>query len=244
MPDSSRPVFWGMLALAVALVVAAAIGADALRDVKRAGDTIDVKGSARLRVASDHVVWRGSIDFFAVDLGAGMRNLVAHRGRVAGWLAAQGLADSLVAWRPPTQWAQMERGEQGQPTGRVLGYQLRQEFAVRGRDLDRVERAAAGVETLMLEGLPLQPQPLEYTYTRLDEARVALMGRATEDARQRAQQIAEAAGGAIGPIRSARMGVIQVVAPQSTNVSSMGVYDTTTRDKDVVAVVQAIFGVE
>ena len=49
------------------------------------------------------------------------------------------------------------------------------------------------------------------------------------------------AGSVVGEVRSAHMGVLQVVAPNSTDTSGEGMYDTGTIDKDVTAVVNLVF---
>jgi uncharacterized protein len=57
----------------------------------------------------------------------------------------------------------------------------------------------------------------------------------------RARALVETTGGRIGRLRSVDVGVFQVTAPNSTQVSDYGVYDTSTLDKDVIAVVNASF---
>ena len=50
-------------------------------------------------------------------------------------------------------------------------------------------------------------------------------------------------GGKLGAVRSASLGVYQVVPRNSTEISDYGVNDTTSRDKDVYAVVSVTFRV-
>ena len=69
------------------------------------------------------------------------------------------------------------------------------------------------------------------------------MAAASADARLRADNIASATGAALGELRDARMGVLQITRPLSTEVSSWGIYDTDTIEKDVRAVVTATFGI-
>ena len=45
------------------------------------------------------------------------------------------------------------------------------------------------------------------------------------------------AGCRVGEVRTARMGVLQVTQPDSTETTGGGVYDTSTIEKDVCAVV-------
>ena len=71
-----------------------------------------------------------------------------------------------------------------------------------------------------------------------------MIGEASKDARQRADQIVTHAGCSIGEVRVARMGVLQITRPECTEVSSSGIYDTSTIDKDVNSVVSLTFALE
>ncbi len=235
--------FWGMAALAAAIVIASVIGAGALRDVKRAGDQIAVTGSARMRVTSDFAVWRCSVAGSGATAAEATSALTRDRARLSEFLIGSGVGNDAVTLQPLYVNGVNQYDAQGRDTGRVLRWDANQMVEVRSADVSLVAGLAGGVEKLMLDGARLSPMSPEYLYTKLDEARVALMSEATKDALARAEQIAGAAGGRIGPIRDARMGVIQVVAPNSTNVSDYGMYDTSTRDKDVVAVVKVSFAV-
>jgi len=56
--------------------------------------------------------------------------------------------------------------------------------------------------------------------------------KATEDARIRAEKIAEFSGGKLGELASARMGVFQITGQNSNeNYSWGGTYNTTSRKK-------------
>jgi hypothetical protein len=55
--------------------------------------------------------------------------------------------------------------------------------------------------------------------------------------------IVKATGASLGKLRGVDVGVFQVTSPNSTQVEDYGVYDTSTVDKDVTAVVNVTFGV-
>jgi len=73
---------------------------------------------------------------------------------------------------------------------------------------------------------------------------IKLLGEASQDARKRADEIVKNAGGSVGEVRSAQMGVLQITEPNSTEVSGTGRYDTSTIEKDISAVVTVTFGVQ
>ncbi len=71
-----------------------------------------------------------------------------------------------------------------------------------------------------------------------------MLGAATENAKQRAANMAKATGNRIGAIRSAKMGVFQITPVNSNEVADSGVNDTSSWEKKVTAVVSATFGIE
>jgi uncharacterized protein len=75
----------------------------------------------------------------------------------------------------------------------------------------------------------------------LPSLRPSLLAEATRDAQQRARVLTGATGAHLGKLRAVNVGVFQVTSPNSTQVSDLGTYDTTTLQKDVTAVVNVTF---
>ncbi len=94
---------------------------------------------------------------------------------------------------------------------------------------------------LLAQGIPLSAQPLQYVYTKLASLRPKLLEEATKDAQRRGEVLVGATGGTLGGLRGVNVGVFQVTSPNSTEVSDYGVYDTSTLQKDVTAVVNVTF---
>jgi hypothetical protein len=87
-------------------------------------------------------------------------------------------------------------------------------------------------------------QPPQYLYTQLSQLRVEMVAEATKDAQARAEAIAKSTGNTVGSIRSAKTGVFQITSRNSTDVSDYGIYDTSSLEKDITAVVSVQFGME
>ena len=87
----------------------------------------------------------------------------------------------------------------------------------------------------------LSPQQPEYYISKLPALRVSLLGRAIADARARASEIAKSGSTAVGALKSASSGVVQVMAPNSTNVEDYGSYDTSTIQKQVMVSARVTF---
>ncbi len=229
--------------LAAAVVIAAAIGALAVRSIKRAGDEITVTGSATRPIRSDLAVWRIDIVAQRPEQIAATNQARSGAAATRAWLQRAGFPDSAITTRAPSTFAQDE-WINGNRTGRVLGYQVTIQVEVRSPDVDRIAELASDLTPLLDQGVPAVAQAPEYLYAQLPSIRGPLLADATRDARARAEEIVNAAGAAVGRIKAVRVGVFQVRKRQSTDVSDYGMYDTSDRDKDVTGVIRVTFAIE
>lgn len=71
--------------------------------------------------------------------------------------------------------------------------------------------------------------------------RPRLLKLATEDAKVKAESMASSTGRSIGSLRAGRMGVVQVLAKNSVDVSDYGSYDLSSPEKDVFVTVNVTF---
>ncbi len=97
---------------------------------------------------------------------------------------------------------------------------------------------------LLERGIGVSAGSLQYVSTELTEAKLDALAAATEDARRRAEILVKGLGGKLGPMRSTSLGVYQITPRDSTDVSDYGINDTSSREKDVNAVVTATFAVK
>ena len=68
-----------------------------------------------------------------------------------------------------------------------------------------------------------------------------MLAAAAKDARARAENIVEPAGGTLGSLIGADMGVININPPNSRSSSWDGNNDTITVEKDIITIVHATF---
>ena len=128
--------------------------------------------------------------------------------------------------------------------GRVTGYKLTRSFEVRSSRVGAIATLVEESRKLLAQGVPLQAQSPQYVYTKLADLRPNLLADATKDALARAKVLVDATGGKLGGLRDVNVGVFQITAPNSTEVSDYGVYDTSTLRKDVTAVVNVTFALK
>jgi len=129
-------------------------------------------------------------------------------------------------------------------TQNIIGYNVRREIRVEDRDTYKIDKLANETSKFIDLGLVPEYQRTEYFYTKLSELRPELFAAATEDARIRAEAIAKGSGLKVGAPLSAKTGVIQILPPNSTDVSDYGAYDLSTKEKEISATVSITFGLE
>jgi len=231
------------LCLAIGLVTAAAIVSSSLERIKLAGDKITVKGYAEEKVVSDAGTWRATVTVRAPDLQSGYRRLEADTERVMAMLGKVVGDSAAVSTAPINARPQYEIGPGGMQTGRIVGYELDRNFELSSGDVALIGKVAAQASSLISEGVNINSWPPQYFYNDLNAVKVRLIGAATRDAQQRAEQFASGSGVTVGALRSASQGVFQITRPNSTETADYGSYDTGTVEKVVKAVVTVEYAV-
>ena len=233
--------FLGLLSIGVAVVVTAKIVAGTIHDARHIHDTISVTGSARKPISSDLVRWSLTVSHEAPTAATAARRLRGQVAAVRTFLVNQGIPSNEIA--PEVVASE----EQVTPLGkhrRKISYRVSQGLDVSTRKLDVVERAATQVGGLIAQGIDVSAGSPAYISTELTNAKLDALAAATEDARKRAEILVKGLGGKLGPMRRTQLGVYQITPRDSTEVSDYGINDTTSREKDVNAVVTATFAVK
>jgi uncharacterized protein len=230
------PLFAGLTLLALAIVIGSLAIAGGIRDRNR-NDVITVTGSAKKRISSDYVVWDFTVTSQQVSPAAAAKELDGWTTRIRAFLDGAGVQPGELSVQPIA--TESVSGSSG--GGKIVGYRLTRSFEVRSPRVTEIAGVAEHSSSLLSAGIPLTVQPLQYVYTKLPSLRPALLAEATRDAQQRARVLTAATGAHLGKLRGVDVGVFQVTSPNSTQVSDYGTYDTSTRDKDVTAVVNVTF---
>jgi hypothetical protein len=228
------PLLAGLLALALALGLGCVQIADGIRNRNGNQNVIVVTGSAKQRVSSDYAIWTASVTSQQPTPAAAARELAGLTDRVRSFLSEQGVGPAETTIAPISIAAMRKRGK-------VVAYRLDRRFVIRSARVQAITRLAEESSALLQSGIPLAAAPVQYLYTNLPLLRPQLLAEAAHDAQQRAKALVGATGGHLGGLRGVDVGVFQVTSPNSTEVSDYGVYDTSTREKDVTAVVNATF---
>lgn len=210
----------------------------------RSGDNLmEVTGSARVKVSSDLVKWTGSFNrtVFETDLRTGYQQMAKDLLAVNSFLREEGINESDVI---VSQIYLQETYAYDPSFQRPKEYNLRQSVELQSPDIEKITGIAKNTQQLINAGVVFSTDSLEYYYTKLGDARLNLLGDAVKDAQKRAEVLAGSGGRRIGSLKTASMGVVQVLPVNSTEVSDYGTYDTAHIEKEIMVTVRAIFHIK
>ncbi len=232
------------VALAIGLVLSSIIFGWFFAKSKQTDEAITVTGSAKKRIKSDLVLWNAGVTYQALTLADAYRQLSESIPRVKQYLISKGIAENQITISSISTTTLKRQDANGAETAEITGYSLRQQLEVRSNDVDKIAQIAREATELINQGILIESNAPQYFYTQLGDLKIEMLGEAAKDAKIRAEKIAASTGNKIGTVRSARMGVLQITAADSTEVSDAGISDTSSIDKDMTAVVNIGFAVE
>jgi hypothetical protein len=230
--------------LALGLIIASLIIANTWRKVSRNNVTITVTGSSQKDIRSDLAIWSGSYQAGSTSLTDAYSKLKDNTNTVRDYLKSKGITDDKMKFSPVQTTTQYVMNEKGYATTQVSGYRLSQTVTIESGDVDMVDKLSRDASELIYKGIDFNSEPPEFLYTKLSDLKIEMIGLASQDAKARAEQIAKSTGDKVGEVRSSRMGVIQINAKNSTDVSDYGINDTSSLEKTIRAVVTVSFSVD
>ena len=132
----------------------------------------------------------------------------------------------------------------GVNTNEIAYYQLSQPIVIKSNDVNKIKDVSLDITSLMENGIDINVRNTNYSYSKLSDLKVDLLNKATQDAKQRASAMLKSTNNKVGKIESVRMGVFQITPVDSTDVSDMGINDTSTIEKKITAVSNVTFKVK
>ncbi|HEV7643882.1 MAG TPA: SIMPL domain-containing protein [Pyrinomonadaceae bacterium] len=231
------------LALAVGLVLSSIVLGWAYTSKRSGDEAVTVTGSAKKRIKSDIVMWSAGVSHQASTLAEAYKVLTENVPRIKQYLLGKGIPEDQITISSISTTALHGRDAEGNENSEITGYSLQQYVEVKSPDVERIGSIAREATELLNQGILIESSAPRYYYTQLGDLKVEMLGEAAKDAKTRAEQIASSTGNKIGAVRSAKMGVMQITAADSTDVSDSGISDTSSVYKDITAVVNISFAV-
>jgi hypothetical protein len=235
------------LVIGLAIVVTSGVLGKSLVEafrIKHQEKRITVTGSATRRIRSDLIVWRASVRSQNPELTAAYKKLSADVPTVVDFIKAHGIGEKQITVEAASINEVHPRTEQGVENEAVIAaYLADQNIVIESTDIPKVEQISREATQLLDKGVYVQSAPPLYIYTKLAPLKIQMLAEASKDARLRAEQIAINTNSSLGKLITGRMGVMQVNEKFSSEVSAEGNNDKTTLEKEVLAVVTAVFEV-
>ena len=233
------------ICIAVATITASLILSQGiLKVIKFNNQVISVTGSAQKNIQSDYIIWTCSFSRREPALSDAYKKLGEDLKKVSGYLQSQGIQASEMTVSQITSDKVFKKSKEGKDTNEIEAYELVQAIEIRSNNVAVVDVVSRGSTQLINEGIIFVSFAPSYFYTKLDELKIEMLAKATENAKARADNMVKATGNRIGFMRSAKMGVFQITPVTSTDVSDYGINDTSSFEKKVMAVVNVGFAIE
>lgn len=235
-----RPLVLPALLLGISLILGLAIvGTDIA--ARGQNNTITVTGSTSQNVKADEATWAIDVrrDAYEGEVSSASSQVSRDGKAVMQYFAAQHLASSTVI-ASVVSTNENYSSDKSTPTN----YTISETITMTTSDVDAVDSLShdiSGLNAVVSSGTVLSAEQPQYYVSALAALRVSLLGAAIKDAKARAVQIAQSGGSTVGALSSAASGVVQVLAPNSTNVEDYGEYDTSTVQKEVMVTAHATF---
>lgn len=240
MENNKNHLVFGLI-LGLSLIISAGIGAFTFYKL-RSSESITSTGSAKKAVTSDKAKWTANItrQVTLSTLKGGYTKLETDLKEVKAFLLSNGIKEESIVISPIV----MNEVYEQYPSADKK-YTLFQNIEINETDVKKIDNLSKNTTTLIVDkGVLFSTNSVEYFYSKLPEARIELLATAVEDSKARASELARAGGKRISYLKSASSGVVQVMSPNSVEVSDYGVYDTSKIEKEVFVTVKATFEIK
>ncbi len=203
----------GVALIIVALILSVGIAAcgyfvsRTLYNAKVAVNTAEAKGLAERIVPADQAAW--SVGFSVSgkskdEVPALYRQAEEQQKQILDILRQAGFPENEIRADILNYSFREYRNENQEVVDEI--HRIGGTILVRTPQVERVDPARAEVNKLLAQGLDISNHPPNYSFTKLNEIKPAMLKEAAQNARIAASEFAENAGAKVGKIRSASQG--------------------------------------
>ena len=211
--------------IALAIIATALIGSDAFKSRNTNKNSISVTGLGSESFVSDLIVWSGSFAKRNYSLKQAYSELEKDKQVIQDYMLDEGLKRSNLIFSAVDINKEFKNiyDEKGNYKGQeFVGYRLTQEVEIESKQVEKVEGISRNISELINRGIEFDSKSPRYYYTGLAELKLKMISAATKDANNRAKNIAKNAESKVGKLKTAKMGVFQIVGQNSSESYSWG----------------------
>lgn len=234
----------------ICAVVCVALAVGGLTSYKESSGSggITATGSASMDFTSDLIVWRGSFSASGMTTQEAYGEIKRNSEIVKKYLSDNGVTeDEMIFYSVSIQ--QKYRyiyDDDGYIVDEVPdGYDLSQNVSVTSGDIEKIEKVSRDITTLIESGVEFFSDEPEYYYTKLDELKLEMIAKATENAKARIDLMTENSGSHVGKLLNASLGVFQITARNSDSeeYSYGGTFNTSSKEKTASVTVKLNYSI-
>ncbi|MDI1323952.1 MAG: SIMPL domain-containing protein [Algoriphagus sp.] len=233
---------------AIAIIIASFVLGNAVINRNRPQGTIVVTGLGESNFTSDLVVWEGNFNRESNDLKTAYASLEKDRNAVTTYLKSKGIPEAQLIFNAvnTNPLYQQNYSNDGRFLGQTFqGYQLNQSLVIESKEVEKVEKISREITELLNQGIAFYSQQPRYYYTGLESLKLEMIAKATEDARIRAERIAENSDSDLGDLINANMGIFQITGQNSgEDYSWGGTFNTSAKNKTASITMKLTFEVD
>lgn len=220
---------------ALAIVISAYLLGNAYMNRNNVDGNISVTGLGKEDFTSDLIVWGGSYQQESFNLTEAYGALENDKQVITQYLKSKGINENELVFNAvnSSKNQRAKYSNDGKYIGEeFLGYRLTQSLKIESNDVEKVEKISREITELLNKGIQFYSEAPRYYYTKLADLKIEMISRATADAKQRAEMIANNSGGKLGKLVTAKMGIFQITGQNSNEDYSWGgTYNTTSKKK-------------
>lgn len=232
----------------IAIIVSSIMLGKAYVERSRVEGEIQVTGLGEKNFTSDLIVWEGDFRVENYDLKQAYVNLEKNKKIINNYLSKKGVLEENLVFSAVSSRNLSKRkySDSGDYVGDdFVGFELSQSVEIKSDEVEKIETISREITELLNQGVKFYSQPPRYYYTQLADLKIEMISKATEDARIRAEKIAEFSGGNLGDVESAKMGVFQITGQNSSEDYSWGgTFNTSSKEKTASITMKLVYEVD
>ena len=210
---------------------------------KLQNQTISTTGSASKSVKADFATIAINYRLNAPTIKEGYNKMTVNADKIKNFLIQKGISEKDIIFGQISNY-EVNKRVGNYTTNEVDFYKFNSYVKATSKDVDLITKVSNSTTELVNMGVETGYNDVQYLVSNLDDIKIEMVGKATQNAKQRAESMVRSTGDKIGSLNSAKMGVFQIVPVNSTEVTDYGINDTTSPEKNVIAVVNATFTVK
>ena len=245
----------GSIIIGIAIIITAMVLAGGFKNRNATLDSISVTGLGTKDFESDEILWSGRFGSRAMVAKEAYDIITSDKEKVRRFFTSKGFAENEfsfggVAFEKTYRTITIDSREGETRSEQVFdGYTATQSVSFFSKKnpalMKKIENVIDQTSELINSGIEFNPAPVQYTYSDLPSLKHNLIENGSKDAGERARKIVENAGGKLGKLKTASMGVFQITGKGSVEEDSFGGNnDTYSKSKTARITVRLEYGLE